>query len=369
MVSSSIRLKVCPFKKVTYLWESPKEKYKRYLLFSQKHYERVCKDLGIFPIHSVLTFPVVYLPCNKCVACQLKSSNNWALRLLMETQAHKDICFITLTYNNENLPYNASLYKRDYQLFIKRLRKALNGLKIRYFLSGEYGSLYGRPHYHLILFGWKPTDLVERFTRTKKGEVLYESNFLAKLWGYGFISVGLNTEIRTFKYLAKYMQKIHNDDYQLIQSGRIPTFIVMSKGIGKNYYNKDIYFKDDGIIYLDGKSYKAPSYFDRLFKKTNLEDFQRVRSLRLDNDFLDFQEVRFVHIQNYLAYCDKVRLSFHHLGKVLFDTSSSLLDPIKFKYRKFLGYLKDFDRIGSIKIINERLGFWDGRQKRYQSRC
>ena len=46
----------------------------------------------------------------------------------------------------------------DVQKFLKRLRKAYRG-KLRYFVAGEYGEQTARPHYHMILYGWQPTDL------------------------------------------------------------------------------------------------------------------------------------------------------------------------------------------------------------------
>ena len=61
--------------------------------------------------------------------------------------------FLTLTYNDDNLPSDVGLHKDDLQRFFKRLRKALDTKKIRYFACGEYGDTTSRPHYHAIVFG------------------------------------------------------------------------------------------------------------------------------------------------------------------------------------------------------------------------
>ena len=75
-----------------------------------------------------------------------------------EAKLHKENCFITLTYNNNNLPKYKSLVKKELQDFFKRLRKKY-GEGIRYYACGEYGPKGKRPHYHAIIFGWKPKDL------------------------------------------------------------------------------------------------------------------------------------------------------------------------------------------------------------------
>lgn len=45
--------------------------------------------------------------------------------------------FLTLTYDNNHIPYNYSLNRRYVQLYLKRLRKT--GLKFKYLCAGEYG--------------------------------------------------------------------------------------------------------------------------------------------------------------------------------------------------------------------------------------
>ena len=95
------------------------------------------------------------VPCGKCLACSSNYRRDWVARMLLESQAHSDSVFITLTYSDENLPDRGSLVKRDLQLFLKRLRRRLDRLnrdKIRYFACGEYGDNTNRPHYHAIIW-------------------------------------------------------------------------------------------------------------------------------------------------------------------------------------------------------------------------
>lgn len=78
----------------------------------------------------------------------------------LEAKAHPYSSFVTLTYSPDGLYRNEQGYcdlsKRDVQLYLKRLRKVVEPLKIRYFACGEYGERGHRPHYHLIIFGLSP---------------------------------------------------------------------------------------------------------------------------------------------------------------------------------------------------------------------
>ena len=59
------------------------------------------------------------LPCGKCPECLKARSEEWTMRLKLELMEHEESCFITLTYSDTD----GELCKRDYQLFLKRLRK------------------------------------------------------------------------------------------------------------------------------------------------------------------------------------------------------------------------------------------------------
>ena len=75
-----------------------------------------------------------------------------------------------------------SLNKREFQLFMKRLRKRFSN--VRYFMCGEYGDLFKRPHYHAILFGLDFPD--KQLHKIKDGMRYYTSDILHDLWPSGF---------------------------------------------------------------------------------------------------------------------------------------------------------------------------------------
>ena len=69
--------------------------------------------------------------CGRCEECRIAKANEWATRMTEEAKLHKENCFITLTYNNENPPKYKSLIKKELQDFFKRLRKKYgNGIEV-----------------------------------------------------------------------------------------------------------------------------------------------------------------------------------------------------------------------------------------------
>lgn len=202
---------------------------------------------------------IITVPCGKCIECSKMQSTEWALRICLESMQHDSNCVVTLTYNDSNLPLNSLLEPRDLQLWLKRLRKAISPVRVRFFASGEYGSLKGRPHYHVILFGWAPSDL-EFMYSTAKNSSQYRSRFLDKLWGKGFVSVGM-VDWNTAYYTAKYLQKVVFSDCP------VPPFVRMSNRPGIGYGAiKDVKLQI-GKLYYRGREFPLPRYFVKVLTR------------------------------------------------------------------------------------------------------
>ena len=228
------------------------------------------------------------LPCGQCIGCRLERSRQWAMRCMHEASLYENNCFITLTYDNTHLPSNGSLHYKDFQLFIKRLRKKLGHNRVRYYMAGEYGENFGRPHFHACIFGYDFHDK-KLWKRTSSGSMLYRSKDLELLWPFGYSSVG-DVNFESAAYVARYiMKKITGkkakDHYEEIdpESGeivkRVPEFNKMSlkPGIGANWLKKfknDVYPHD--YVVVRGKKMKPPKAYDKWYKNDNPFEYDEI---------------------------------------------------------------------------------------------
>lgn len=166
----------------------------------------------------------VSVPCGRCYACKAKRQEDWALRLMQEFKASKNAYFITLTYDEEHLPWgneSPTLCKRDIQLFIKRLRKVG---KVRYFIVGEYGDKTSRPHYHGIIFNLPG---VNQEDTTK---------IIVDKWQNGHVLLG-TVNPASIRYTTKYCLKTVEN----IEEGERGFMLCSSKpGIGYNYISDSV---------------------------------------------------------------------------------------------------------------------------------
>lgn len=210
----------------------------------------------------------LWIPCGKCIGCRHVKARSWAIRCLHEAQLHKVNSFITLTYSDEH--YHPSLKPKDFQLFMRRLRKQEG--PTRFYACGEYGDETFRPHYHALLFG-RTFDNAGPVT-----ENTYRSHTLEKLWPYGHSSFG-NVTLESAAYVARYaLKKITGEKAQAWYSridhttGELvqctPEFSRMSlkPGIGKRWFEKywrEVYLGRDAIVRPGGKEIPPPKAYDR----------------------------------------------------------------------------------------------------------
>lgn len=196
--------------------------------------------------------------CGHCEACDNIKSFDYTTQCKLESQSHNYTLFVTLTYDNENLPlvsprcYNGYVYynpvsprlhshfahvdrpffavssvdylslsslsaynykfslpeylnglipvldKVDVQNFLKRLRYYLSKYtseKIRYYAVGEYGPVHFRPHYHLLL--WYD----EAETACVMGKVI------SKAWKFGRVDYQI-AKGDVASYVAQYANSV-----------------------------------------------------------------------------------------------------------------------------------------------------------------
>lgn len=287
-------------------------------------------------------------PCRKCIECRIQYSEEWARRVVLESKKHKDNCFLTLTYNEANLP-KAGVCKRSAQLFIKRLRKAIAPIKVRYFLCGEYGSKFNRPHYHVILFGYDFKDKYY-FCRDSKGNRLFRSPLLERLWTFGFSSVGDSLDFDTAKYCAKYLQS----DYRQLP-GLNPSFTLMSRrpGLALDVIPDSVY--KSGDMYVDGKRFLAPraflkvvkrdfpDYYDKYIAPRLLSESDKLKNLlgiKFDSSFTIFDE-SVSHLYEFLRYKDFANSTLEKRRKKYLKIFDKSLDKF---YRPLVSFKRKRDK-------------------------
>lgn len=254
------------------------------------------------------------LPCNRCSGCRLQYSREWAIRCAHEASLYEggfNNAFLTLTYNDDYLPKVfdengnvigfGQLDYRDWQLFMKRLRKSLPNNKIRFYMGAEYGSLNYRPHFHALIFGYNFPD--KKVLREVRGNMLFTSDLVSRLWSskngqsFGYHSIGSVT-FQSAAYCARYMMKkakgeleIANRLERVTEYGEVYLLnqekALMSRkpGIAKEWFEKfalsDLYNKD--FVTLDsGLKVRAPKYYDKLLEELDPQKLEDIRVARQD---------------------------------------------------------------------------------------
>lgn len=254
------------------------------------------------------------VPCKKCELCISDKTREWTTRLLHEARYHPASCCMTLTYDDQHLPPGGNLCERDVQLFIDRLRKYLVrqfGIRVRYFYAAEYGTDNGRPHYHLILFGFAfaPDRKQVSF---KVDRPKYKSETLDRLWGNGIADIAPLTPAAA-RYVAKYLLKDLRSELRTVKSAdgvAVPQEFYLlepvyaparwvtvkpfhrqstSPGIGYKYFvdHMSQLISQDSIVLSRGDSpMPVPHYYDMKLGQVEPDTLQYLKEVRI-NRMLD----------------------------------------------------------------------------------
>lgn len=263
------------------------------------------------------------VPCGRCLACKDRYKQSWANRLIEHGRDVKCKFFCDLTYNDLFLPfvdsdgrhhriidnysrvdkyhspidsdtYPATLSKRDVTLFLKRFRKNFP-YRISYFLVGEYGEFYSRPHYHFLLFiedsdAYVSHDELVTFINAAWSRHIKGIKQKAPM---GFCSV-FPVSDRDIRYTCKYelKQQLPDDYSKAVEK----PFMICSQHIGAAYlektYNHDFHRNGMRFYYpLDNgiKSYLPRYWKDNLFTphEVKLYAAKCEHDARLRSDFAD----------------------------------------------------------------------------------
>lgn len=234
----------------------------------------------------------ITVACGQCIGCRVEKTRQWAVRSMHESQMHEKNCFITLTYSDAHLPPDETLVLDHWKNFAKKFRRDIG--PFRYVHCGEYGELNHRPHYHASIFGHDFSSDREHYRTTPRGDQLYTSPTLDKLWGKGICVIGELT-FETAGYVAGYiMKKITGDagaryyntiDYSTgeVLAERKPPYITMSRrpGIGAGWiekYTADVYPRDEVVI--NGAKMRPPKFYDNYLDQAQPEVLKQIKGRR-----------------------------------------------------------------------------------------
>lgn len=209
--------------------------------------------------------------CGKCLKCLMKRKAQWSFRMVEEQRNSFSSYFVTLTYNDEYVPYGDSghtINKNDHFNFIKELkrletpklmdkRKQISNEelkriktrtrefgKLKYYGVSEYGDRTYRPHWHYILFNVRDIGNINN------------------AWPYGIVQVD-ECNVNTIDYVLKYMLKEQKDAKA---DGRQVEVSFMSKGLGLsvadesfiNYINEP---RGNQVVNSRGSKIPLPRYY------------------------------------------------------------------------------------------------------------
>lgn len=192
-------------------------------------------------------------PCGTCSDCLEKKSTDWALRgfLHNSTNLEKLSVFMTFTYDDDHNP--GIVCKPVAQLLKKRFGYHV-GKGCKSILCGEYGELYGRPHYHMCV--WiEPGCNFDYNIGNNDSDAWNDPD---ELWPYGKIDVRPLTPER-IAYTCGYEMKagkVKARDRRGPDGCYLP-FTLYSQGIGKEYAER-FGKRDMQLGYTPMKGFKKP---------------------------------------------------------------------------------------------------------------
>lgn len=231
----------------------------------------ICKNPYVSPAGRVFG-------CGQCMPCRFNKRRIWSHRIMLEAGQYSDNTFVTLSYADDMLPHDGSVVPKHLQDWLKRLRKAYEPSRLRFFAVGEYGDVSQRPHYHAALFNFPNCIHGQSSYTARRDRCCTWCNLVADTWTKGNVFLG-TLEPSSAGYIAGYVTKKLTAAGSSDLEGRHPEFARMSlrPGIGGDacFEIADVVLKYD----LDQKAGDVPASLRHGRKELPLGRYlvQRVR--------------------------------------------------------------------------------------------
>lgn len=269
----------------------------------------------------------MFVDCGKCFGCKKKKASEWSLRIQFEMSTNPRCLYLTFTYAPEFM-LSSSITPRDFQLFMKKLRKRLPDRKVLYYTVGEYGEDSFRKHYHSIMFGVSYDDV----------------SVINDCWSMGFVDIA-PVEVGSVNYVVGYVQKklTLSDDYY-INLGFAATFSIMSRGIGLDYVLKNYdYLRNRKYVLLGNVKYPIPRYFRNILGLT-IDDGEYDEYIK---KITSEKNVEYERMYSHLELNDED----FYARKSLVNEMASVSSQLGYKYLKYL-YTINSAKENNLKVKN-----------------
>ena len=145
------------------------------------------------------------LPCGKCLPCRVTKQSTLVLRLLLESQHAVTSSCWTLTLKDEcltaaSVENRAATVKNFFAALRDSERRAGNSIPIRYSGCLEFGGLFGRPHWHFLIF-----NLIRNYRDPIQWKrTIPREPIPIGQWPHGRVDV-MEFNKKTIRYVCKYL--------------------------------------------------------------------------------------------------------------------------------------------------------------------
>lgn len=222
-------------------------------MFCESPVKRISKKTGIEYL----------VPCRKCRACNaLKSNQKMIVGIFAASEFKQKGQFLTLTYNDEHLPYG--LNHSDFAQFMKKLRQNTGVKDLKMFMAGEYGEEgeQHREHFHVLFFNHRfPIEEIEKAWTEPRKRGRKRRGVEEELKPLGFVYDGTCTPA-AMKYCSGYVAKGGYDP----NSDKRPPYGRFSCHLPDNLTNDEIKrMCQTGKIDYNGRKFSVPEVWRRRY--------------------------------------------------------------------------------------------------------
>lgn len=225
-------------------------------------------------------------PCGGCIGCRMDNQRLWTERTKSEAIKGRN-AFLTLTYDQEHLHYKEgatqpSLDKKGLQKWLdntkhkirlrfkKKMMPQGSRKDWKYYIIGEYGGTFQRPHYHAIILGLDWHDC---------------QKFFKENWKNGMIK-SLPLETGSIRYVLDYSMKNINGKMamEMYDKKNIERpFRLASKGYGTDFIrSRAEEINKTGYITSGTRKIIVPSYYKNMFMKYDEESIRSREEEKLE---------------------------------------------------------------------------------------